>query len=360
MVEQIDIIRKLINRKILFHSIFWISIINIVFIYENWDQHQNFNIPYFAQYILAFCVFIAVSYFNLYVLVPRLFKTKKYGYFVVSLIISMFAAAGLIVLLRIVFNLFFDLNLEALHDHKHFGFFYFLHVLFGQCMFLLATTFFYILEEWIRFQDVTIKMKAIESEKIQSELQALKAQINPHFLFNTLNNIYSHSLDNSPKTPKMILRLSELMSYILYECHDEKVPLSNELHFIKNYLELEKLRFEDQIIVETVIETPNPEHRIVPLLLIPFLENAFKHGGTSFRSKMYVKVKIYSDDQLISFEVANSINSENKGVSAKVGGLGIENVQKRLELLYPEKHKLSIIKTENEFKVELKLENHGN
>lgn len=355
MSEQIDIIRKLINRKVLLHTVFWTSMLLIVFVYENWAKPSNFNWPFFIQYVVAFCVFVTVSYINLYVIVPRYFKSKRYLYYAISLILLVFIAAVSIVLLKHAMNRIIGINPEFSDEHDHSNLLYFFHVLFAQSMFLIATTFFYILEEWIRLQNITIQLKETESEKINSELQALKAQINPHFLFNTLNNIYSHSLDKSPKAPEMILKLSDLMSYILYGCHDEMVPISNELDFIQNYIDLEKMRFEDQLDVIVSIHNSAPERKIVPLLFIPFVENAFKHGGNTGETKKGINLSIDIDESCVFFTITNTVDPLQISQKVKESGIGIENVRKRLELLYPTHHKLEITNDGRFFTVQLSI-----
>ncbi len=354
-----DNIKRFVNRKLLSHGLFWISLLIIVFYFENWNQINLLNFTYFANYIAAFVIFIAVSYFNIYVLVPFFLKKKRYWIYIISIATTMILGALMIVLLQL-FSDFFGLHNENFKQHELTLFRYFWHLLTGEFIIVIITTLFLVLDEWNRLQGITINIQEAERQKVQSELQVLKAQINPHFLFNTLNNIYSHSLDQSPKTPEMIMRLSELMSYILYECHDEKVLLSNEIAFLKNYLELEKLRFEDQLHVETEMDINYTEQLIVPLLLIPFLENAFKHGGNVMGKKPFVRVKLVVDYDAIRFTIVNSVNMNYVNTLNKPGGVGIENVQKRLELLYPSKHSLTIEKNENEFKVELNLYNNGN
>lgn len=353
MAQSNEILRKFVNRKVLLHSSFWISILMIVFMSENYEHSNNYSIKFFLHYVIAFIVFLSVSYTNIYYLIPVFFRKKRYLSYA-GLLITMLIIGSFITLIIQIYSHqigLSDPHNERLHDHNKT--FYFFHVLFGEVMFIIGTTFFLILDEWIKFQNIVIKMKEVESQKMQSELQALKAQINPHFLFNTLNNIYSHSLHQSPKTPEMILKISDLMSYILYECHEETVPVNNELSFIQNYIELEKLRFEDHLDVEFEITNNNPDSKIIPLVFIPFIENAFKHVGNTGKNKPYVKVNISIEENKITLQTINSVNKDNPKKDRKEGGIGIENVRKRLELLYPDKHKLEIADGENEFQVDL-------
>jgi hypothetical protein len=356
-----DIIKSIVNKKVLLHTLFWLTLLLIVYASENWQFGRATHWSMLFQFVVPFAIFAAISYFNVYFLIVRFFSKKKYWQYTLLLFLTMTVGAVVSLLVKILSQKIGLLipDIWKYHDELRFG--YFFHILFGEFMVVAATTFFFLLVEWIRLQNVTIQLKEIESQKNQSELQILKAQINPHFLFNMLNNIYSHSLDNSPKTPEMILKLSSLMSYILYECQDEKVPVSSELEFIKNYLDLEKYRFEDQLDVRISIVEHKTEKRIVPLLLIPFIENAFKHGGNKGNNKKHVYVTVEIANNEIRFEIINSIDTaaENGGMQ-KISGIGIENAKKRLELLYPGSYTLLIEKNNNEFRVNLKISEHAN
>lgn len=361
MIQPIPFFNRIINLKILLHITFWLSILFAVYVSEHWEHNLNYTFSSFLHYMLAFVVFVMVSYFNLYYLLPKYFKQKRFfAYFLWLTIISIFSVL-LIILLNYGFQKIFSsyqFDSHSISNHKHFTLFYFSHLILSQSAFLVLTFLFFMMEEWIKLQGLTIKIQEIEGQKTKSELQALKAQINPHFLFNTLNNIYSHSLETSPKISGMIMKLSELMSYILYECHEERVDIRNELNFIRNYIELEKLRFEDLLQVELEISERDSHQKIVPLIFIAFVENAFKHVGHKEKNKQYVRVKIEINPGQILFKVVNSVSGETRAV-VKESGIGIENVRKRLELLYPNNHTLNISKTEEEFKVELTINLNG-
>jgi two-component system, LytTR family, sensor kinase len=357
MTQSNELLSKIVNRKVLLHCTFWITLLFIVFLSENWEHRLNFKMSFFLQYILAFLIFIFISYFNIYFLIPRFFRQKKYFFYVTWLVFVILFGAVLTLMIKLIFDNLGVINPHDESDHERFLLFYYFHVVFGELMLLVMTTFFFILEEWIRLQGITIKMQEIESQKVQSELQALKAQINPHFLFNTLNNIYSHSLEKSAKTPDMILKLSELMSYILYECHDEQVPVKNELNFIRNFIELEKIRFEDNLQVKFDIEEKGTNQVIVPLLFIPIIENAFKHVGNIGKEKPYVNVFIAIDSEQIVLKVNNSVSKDATKKTIKESGIGLENVRKRLDLLYPGKYNLEVIEDEKEYLVNLVISN---
>ena len=191
-----------------------------------------------------------------------------------------------------------------------------------------------------------------KQEQITAELQLLKAQVHPHFLFNTLNNIYAFSLKNSPKTPAMILELSSLLSYILYECRGEQVSLEKELEVMKNYIGLEKERYGDKIDISVNIVGDIENRNIAPLLILPFLENAFKHGTSEQLGKPWLSLDISVKDQILKCKV---VNSKNELVPYNPNGIGIENVKKRLQLLYPGAFDLKLSDEGDYFVVSLML-----
>jgi two-component system sensor histidine kinase AlgZ len=192
-----------------------------------------------------------------------------------------------------------------------------------------------------------------EKEKIVSELQLLKAQVHPHFLFNTLNNIYSFSLENSPKTPGLILKLSSLLSYMLYDCKAEEVLLEKEIEVMKNYIDLEKERYGNKIDISLNIEGDIKDKFIAPLLLLPFLENAFKHGTSEQVEKSWLSIDINVEQFTFRCKIANS---KNEIVPVSKTGIGIQNVKQRLRFLYPDKHELKMADEGVFFVVSLVLE----
>ncbi len=202
----------------------------------------------------------------------------------------------------------------------------------------------------------TIKQRewmSAQQEKMTAELQLLKAQVHPHFLFNTLNNIYSFSLLNSTKTPNLILKLSSLLSYMLYDCKAEEVRLEKEIEIMENYIDLETERYGDKIDVSWNVEGDVKDQFISPLLMLPFLENAFKHGISEQIEKCWLSVDISVKKNTLLFKVANS---KNEYVHYSSNGIGVNNVKKRLSLIYPNSHELRINDEGSFFVVSLLVE----
>jgi two-component system LytT family sensor kinase len=207
----------------------------------------------------------------------------------------------------------------------------------------------YLTQEYFKIKK---QQEVIGKKQLESELSLLKSQINPHFLFNVLNSIYSLSLKKSDDTPAIVLRLSDIMRYMLYETKLEKVALDKEISMIENYIAIEKIRISNQQQISLSVSGQEDGYVIAPVLLIPFIENAVKHGIDSMSENAYVNAFIKIENGNLSFHCVNNFKERKAG---KVGGIGLENVRKRLELIYPGKHKLTITNENSIFTVTLNL-----
>lgn len=194
----------------------------------------------------------------------------------------------------------------------------------------------------------------LAKEKTSAELQLLKAQVHPHFLFNTLNNIYSFTLTGSAKTPEMIRKLSDLLTYILDDCNQSLVPLEKEIKMIEDYMALEQIRYAEHMQLKIETKGDYKEQMIAPLLLIPFVENSFKHGASKMISHPFVKLSILVEKNELLFTITNNKPSASEAESPK-GNIGLKNVRKRLELLYPGAHYLNIVSERDIHTVQLTL-----
>ena len=193
-----------------------------------------------------------------------------------------------------------------------------------------------------------------EKEKLNSELAFLKSQISPHFFFNTLNNIYSLISINAEDSQKAVLKLSKLMRYLLYDSEQGKTMLSSEIDFMNNYIDLMKLRMSEKVKLSVSFPEKYEDKNIAPLLFVPFIENSFKHG-ISYREKSFINISMEINDKSIIFKCVNSLQKGNENNGTEHNGIGLENVRKRLNLLFPESHDLKINKSENEFEVLLEI-----
>ncbi|MDN5202353.1 sensor histidine kinase [Fulvivirgaceae bacterium BMA10] len=197
--------------------------------------------------------------------------------------------------------------------------------------------------------------RQLTEAKAKIEIQLLKRQLHPHFLFNTLNNIYSLAMQNSSLTASSILKLSDLLDYLVYQTDKGEVSLSSEIKLIQNYIDLEKLRYGEQLKVDLRVSKVNDSLKTAPLILLPFVENCFKHGGKDENGLFWIKIKIKMFDGLLIVSVENSKRYKNHHPSPNKIGIGLKNVKERFNLLYPNRHQLTIEDNKHFFSVRLEL-----
>ena len=195
-----------------------------------------------------------------------------------------------------------------------------------------------------------------EQQKTVAELKLLKAQLHPHFLFNTLNNLYSHTLEFSPKSPEIVLKLSALLRFMIYESNTPKISLVKELDLLEDYISLEKLRYGERLDLSVCVTGDIEKYQIAPLLLLPFLENAFKHGTSRQIDQCWISLNLSQEGSLMKFKLINSIDPVDNHIPSRPGGLGLENIIKRLEILYKGNYSLSTQKLEEVYMVNLDLQ----
>ncbi len=292
---------------------------------------------------------LIVVYINWFVLIPRfLYKNKLLPYFLILILILLIVAIGhRYFMLYWGYPNFFPQwmqgqKIEPLRFAK----------LIQAVLIIVSpvafTTGFKLFMDWYRQRRET---EVLIQEKTSAELKFLRSQTNPHFLFNTLNSIYGLALEKSEKTPSLILKLSDILSYTLYESNTNEVPLTKELKLIENIIALEKERYEKRVEIEYVVKGDIESVKIPPLILVPFIENAFKHGLKNEVKKGWIKVTINVSKEELFFTAQNSISKQEE--ENNNGGLGLQNICRRLDLLYGKRKNLEINKTEDAFIVNL-------
>ena len=312
------------------------------------DKYQQF----FFEEVIYLPGKMLFTYFVLYFLLPRFLLPGKYWNFVLWVLGSSFAIG--IVQRYVAFNIDYPIYYpQALAD----PFFYFPKIV-KMFVAIYPVTFVAVaiklLKYWYANQQA---QQVLTQQRLQAELKFLKTQIHPHFLFNTLNNLYALTLKRSERAPEMVLKLSELINYMLYECTSEAVPLTKEIKFIRNYGDIEKMRYGDKLDLDIRVTGEVNNRKIAPLVLLPFVENCFKHGASEDLHQSWVKVSIDVQPSVTLMKVENNKASEN-GVPKKEG-IGIQNVKRRLDLIYPEQHELKIINGQETFLVILTIQNHN-
>jgi LytS/YehU family sensor histidine kinase len=219
--------------------------------------------------------------------------------------------------------------------------------------FMLAIAFaIKIVKKWKVQQEEKFAMEKLH---LQSELNLLKAQLHPHFLFNTMNNLYALSLEESAKTSDGIAKISALLRSVLYDCNEVEIGLEKEIKLIENYIDLEKMRYGNRLNLQFEVAGQTSEFKIAPMLLFTFVENCFKHGSSNDPGKPYIKIKIEANKNELWFYAANSKNGKINHSEIKNGGIGLKNVQKRLDIIYSGKYDLNISDLQNKFEVNLSI-----
>ncbi len=326
-----------INSKWLQHPVFWMLSIYVIgeyFAISNFLKFVDFYYSLFFHIPLVFLVYV-----NLGLLIPKLLQKRRYLVYGLSSVALIAAAYGL-------HELTFEVLLPLLPIEYYMVSFTDYEVLITIfVIYMVLTTLLKLSKSWYELQRV-------EKEKLSIELDSLKTQVNPHFLFNSLNSIYSLALSKSEQTAETVLELSNLLRYMLYEVGDDQVDLSKELEMLENYIELQKIRSDQSTKVSFNISGDSSQFKIAPLLLFPLVENAFKHGVKGVSNEAYLDIQLDLEER-VEFTIKN-----NKGVvddmeGGKYGGIGLENVKRRLALIYSGKHSFEVNETDTDFEVKL-------
>ena len=305
--------------------------------------------------LIGFPIHIALCYLFIFIFLPKLFQGKVFEFF--SLITLSLSVA---VLLK--FQLTFSfLSEDVLPEYtaitSNITFNYLNQAVLGEVYVISFVSCIKLVIDWTKQREFLLNTNKI---LLENELKYLRSQIQPHFFFNTLNNLYSLTIDKSDKAPDLILKLSDLMKYFLYETGKEYQTLSNEIKHIKDYIDIEKLRYNEGLKVTFNVRGAVKKTMIRPLLLIPLVENAFKHGARNSKTNSYINIDLKIDSSEINFNVENSFTKSTKPIKVQVGGIGLANIKKRLEINYgKENFSLNTFEEKNKYIAELivKLKN---
>ncbi|UMB61960.1 sensor histidine kinase [Lutibacter sp. A80] len=335
------------------HIIFW----SLYFIFNTfrWGSYFDDYLYSLKTNLIGFPIHMTLSYLNVYVFMPNFIFKKKYLTYIILLVLSLFT------MLLVKFNLTYYLVSENVWPEgteviSKLTLNYSIDMMIGELYVITFVTAIKITMDWLKEHK---RVTDLEKTQLETELLFLRTQISPHFFFNTLNNIYSLSLENSKKTPKIILKLSELMRYFLYETKKSKQTLEKEIISIQNYLDLERIRFDNNLEVNMTISGDISNKKIAPMLLLSFIENAFKHGANKNIGKTKIDIDFLIKDDFLYFTISNPIpttTTQKQHEEKTTGGIGLENVKKRLALGYQKKeYNLNIEQKNNLFIVALKI-----
>lgn len=332
------------KQKLGQHLLFWLFALIFLCSMEYSTTHGDFGSILLKQ-ITNVLFYAVLVYGNIYYLIPNYFQDKRYPAYFILLILFVIIITPIYSLA--LYLIAFDDPIERSALLKLKNYYYFFNLFIAG-----ASTVFVIIKDWI-FQKK--EKRELENRNIQSELNFLKSQINPHFLFNTLNSLYALTLVKSDRAPDIVIKLSEMMRYMLYECNEKFVSLENEISYLKNYIELEKLRQPADVYIDFRLSGDFDHLNIAPLILISFLENSFKHGISTTLNYGYVKLEINIVDKILEFKIVNSLDKKRKTKKNGVGGIGLLNAQKRLDLIYPDHYSLEIDESDNSYTVNLNI-----
>lgn len=346
---------------VIVHLLFWVGYLSLsVFVFAGREDFDRALIISLIQIIPQ----MVIAYINMEFLIPRFFIKKQYWVYF-----------GLVLFCFVLLYLFYEFvlphlyhnlapppegdrrwmrKLSEMRDRPFFNPFRRMRLVYSftqtMAIFFLSTAF--------KTSQIALKREReaadLKSENLNSELKFLRSQINPHFLFNALNNIYALSIVKSEKTPDNILKLSDMLRYIIYDCNADRVPLEKELSYINNYIALQKLKDDKMVNIEVDFEKVDTKSLIAPMIFIPFIENSFKHSNIEDTERGWIKIRLENTNSHLSFAISNSI-SESTYTKDEVGGIGLENVKRRLELLYPGKHQLTIEQNSESFAIILEI-----
>lgn len=332
------------NQYVFWQVLFWIAFLG----FQIFSDYKLFD---FKKNILnnsSYTAFVCgLVYINVHYLIPKFFLKKKYGfYFLIVIIILLLVSYGYFLLENTIIN---DSVFEEFVSTNEFAVQIDLIYPFVEFMVTVGA----ISSIFIAFQQNQVREQLIQIEKqnISSQLEVLKSQTNPHFLFNVLNTIHFLIYKNQEQASETLLKLSDLLRYQLYETSPELVSLQKELEQINNYIDLELMRTSKKLKFISNLNEQHANVKLPPFLLLPLIENAFKHSNNT--SERYICFYIKVSENQLFFETKNSIGKET---SQKPGGIGLTNLKQRLELLYPQKHSFSIEKNDKEFTTYLKID----
>ncbi|WP_298545729.1 histidine kinase [uncultured Aquimarina sp.] len=341
------------------HLLFW-----FVYHYMWWTiaagsaTEAAYNIL-FSEYTTKFVfyvVFQAISvYFNLYYLIPRFLEKRKYSQYLFLLGITILVTAIIITSGYYVNAYISSQSFEELFKGQSFIQLFKSNSLGSTLASMTLAMSIKLAKNWIKSQQRT---QLLEKEKIETELKFLKSQFNPHFLFNTINSIFVLIHKNPDMASESLANFSDLMRYQLYECNESKISLDKEINYLKNFIDLGKLRLDNTVKVITNIEDQIYGNvSVAPFILMPFVENAFKHVSQGSNQENWISIHFHFSNEKILFEVENTIidYDDNSDDLMKNSGIGLKNVQRRLDLVYRDQYELSIKKTGERYKIKLEI-----
>jgi len=341
------IVKSKNHNPVLFHGVLWsCSFIILLLVFSVNDTPKKIDLIYTSSFLVTLIFPVLI---NLYFLIPYFLKNEKYIGFAIAFVLN--------IIVFTQFNIwFFNYFIDYIFpDYYFISYHSGVTLIIFFSAFSILTLLIKLAEDWLFFNKFKNQELKRENQHIQSQLSTLRSQINPHFLFNSLNVIYALALEKQDKTTNAIVQLSDILRYVIYDSNTESVPLKSEILLLNNYIEFQKFRHKITENINFIYDVNNDYFPIYPMLLLPLLENSFKHGIMAELENTYINLKMTSDDQEFNFIIENNYDGEVKNTDLEHSGLGIDIIKKNLKIVYPERHVFAITKTKSKFIVSLKL-----
>lgn len=342
-----EAIPKKIHRPLLFNVVVWLfSYVILLFAFSK----GNIPIKIDFVYTIGFLITVAIPVLiNLYLLIPKLLKREKYVYYALGFIVNL-----------ILFTKLNQWFLEPILDWLYPNYFFIsytspigVNTIF--IIFLIATTLLKLSEDWFYFNREENRRLKLDNQHIQMQLTSLRSQINPHFLFNSLNVIYALALEKKEETKDAIVQLSDILRYVIYDSNTQTIPLKDEITLLKNYIDFHKFRSHNFKNIQFNTTVENENYLVYPMLLLPLVENSFKHSTIDDSGNAFITIQILQKEHTFVFSIENNSCKTENPVSEEYSGIGLENIKNNLELVYPNAHTFHVVETKDTFAVTITL-----
>ncbi len=337
------------HRPLIFNGVLWsLAFVILLYIFSKGNSPITIDYVYTITFLSALAIPVLI---NFYVLIPTFLKREKYLAYLASFIINL-----------ILFALITCWLLQPVLDTLFPNYFFISYlskpnVFLVFTIFLIATTLLKLAEDWFYFNTKENKILRLKNQQIETQLSALRAQINPHFLFNSLNVIYALALEKKEGITKAIVQLSDILRYVIYDSDTERVTLKDEIVLLKNYIAFQNHRVETPIATDLKVDVDNEGFKIYPMLLLPLLENSYKHGVIAGETNTPISLEFYQRENQFKFTITNANLNTKNNLDDKHSGVGLENLRNNLNLVYPNQHQFKVEEIKDIFKVTLTLTN---
>ena len=337
------------HRPLIFNGVLWLlAFVILLFVFSKGKLPITVDYIYTVIFLIALAIPVST---NFYILIPKFLKQEKYVIYIIYFALNL-----------IVFALLSSWLLQPILDSLFPSYFFISYlsksnILLVFSIFLIATTLLKLAEDWFYFNTNENKILKLKNQQIETQLSALRAQINPHFLFNSLNVVYALALEKKEGVTNAIVQLSDILRYVIYDSDTERVTLKDEINLLKNYIAFQNHRVDTPTPTNFNIRIRNEHFKIYPMLLLPLLENSYKHGIIAGKTTTPIEIELHQNKNVFEFIITNAnLNTKNK-LEDKHSGIGLENLRNNLNLVYPNQHYFNVNASKHTFKVTLKITN---